>query len=111
MVRAAFCVSGLDWRDRELVESEVLSMRKVLAFYTVVCDRKGYPFKYIDPETSYLKTFRGPFSDPGEASQEFQMALGGAEKCCYLDEQQFQGKARALAQLRRAYTKKLNIGR
>ena len=87
-------------------------MRKALAFYTVSCCRKGYPVKYIDPETYHVKTFRGPFGDPGQASQEFQISarLGGVE-LCYLDERQFQGKARALAQLRRAEEKKLKVGR
>ena len=77
-------------------------MRKALAFYTVMCNREGYPVKYIDPDTYRVKTFRGPFSDPGEASQEFQanIAQAGATSC-YLDEQHFQGKARAMAQLRR----------
>lgn len=81
-------------------------MRKALAFYTVVCDRKGYPVKYVDPETYRVKTFRGLFGDPGEASQVFQLAFGGSERCCYLEERQFQGKVRALARLRREAQKR-----
>ncbi len=69
-------------------------------FYTVLCDRAGYPVRYIHPDTWRVSRFTGPFGDPGEASQEFKARVGG-EQSCYLDEQAFQGKARAIARLRR----------
>ena len=70
------------------------------AFYTVLCDKKGFPVKYVDPETFRMKTFRGPFADPGEASQEFLITLKGV--CgCHLELLIFQRKARALARIRR----------
>src|SRR5438477_10977155 len=75
-------------------------MRKVETFYTVLLDKKGFPVKYCGPTIYKVITFAGPFNDPGEASQEFKASVGGAESC-YLEPQQFQTKARALAQLRR----------
>ena len=81
----------------ELVESE--ETEHALTFYTVLCDQEGYPVKYVDPQTSRIKTFRGPFDDPGEASQEFQACVGGQESC-YLEPAPFQAKARALAKRR-----------
>lgn len=75
-------------------------MKKALAFYTVLCDRPGYPVKYTDQLTYEIKTLAGPFGDPGEASQVFQASIGGADSC-YLENQPFQAKARALARLRR----------
>ena len=78
-------------------------MRKALAFYTVLCDRMGYPVKYVDQFTYRVKTLVGPFHDPGEASQEFQARIGGVESC-YLDNRAFEMKVRALARLRRSET-------
>lgn len=75
-------------------------MRKALAFYTVLVDRTGYPVKYTDQLTYRVKTLVGPFSDPGEASQEFRSRIGGTDSC-YLDNRSFEAKGRALAQLRR----------
>ena len=80
-------------------ETEPTPTEQGLTFYTVLCDQEGYPVKYVDPATSRVKTFRGPFDDPGEASQEFQACVGGQESC-YLEPAQFQAKARALAKLR-----------
>ncbi len=80
-------------------EGETTPIAHALTFYTVLCDQEGYPVKYVDPETSRIKTFRGPFDDPGEASQEFQACVGGQESC-YLEPAPFQAKARALAKLR-----------
>lgn len=72
----------------------------MLTFYTVQIDKQGYPVKYCAPSEEYrIKTFAGPFSDPGEASQEFQASHGDT---CYLDASSFQAKARALAQLRKS---------
>ncbi|SRR5258707_15457365 len=71
------------------------------AFYTVLYDKKGLPVKYVDLETFRVKTFRGPFADPGEASQEFLITLRGAVRGCYLEPLTFQRKARALARIRR----------
>ncbi len=69
-----------------------------MLFYTVRCDRRGYPVQYIDPETRRVKTFHGPFDDPGEASQEFQISVSASGvELCYLDEAAFQGKARAFS--------------
>jgi hypothetical protein len=70
------------------------------AFYTVLCDKQGFPVKYVDSETFQMKTFRGLFADPGEASQEFLMTLKGV-RGCYLEPLAFQRKARALARIRR----------
>jgi hypothetical protein len=75
-------------------------MNTTLAFYTVLCEKKGYPVKYIDPETWKVQRFCGPFADPGEASQEFKARVGH-EKSCYLTSEQFQAKARAFSELRR----------
>lgn len=69
-------------------------------FYTVLCDKPGYPVKYIDPQTWRVKRFGNTFGDPGEASQEFQAGVGG-EQSWYLEPAQFQAKARAIAELRR----------
>jgi hypothetical protein len=68
--------------------------------YSVLTDKEGFPVKYLEPETYRRKTFPGPFNDPGEASQEFQARIG-KDASCYLDNKQFQAKARALAALRR----------
>jgi 8-oxo-dGTP diphosphatase len=81
-------------------EEEPPMTEQALTFYTVLCDQEGYPVKYLDPTTSRVKTFRGPFDDPGEASQEFQACVGGQESC-YLEPAPFQAKAQALAKLRR----------
>src|SRR5579884_2714392 len=71
----------------------------MLAFYTVLLEKDGFPVKYIDPETCRIKRYVGPFNDPGEASQDFQ--AGMARPCCYLEHKQFTHKARAIARLRR----------
>lgn len=76
-------------------------MKTALAFYTVLCEERGYPVKYIDATTWKVKRLKGPFADPGEASQEFKASIGH-ETSCYLPPQQFQAKARALAALRRS---------
>jgi hypothetical protein len=65
-------------------------------FYTVLCAQQGYPVRYLDRQTCHTGRFTGPFSDPGEASQEFQSCMGGTACCSYLDEQQFQATACAL---------------
>jgi hypothetical protein len=70
-----------------------------LTFYTVRCDKTGYPVKFCAPPIYRVKTFRGPFGDPGEASQEFKACIGG-EGSCYLELAHFQAKVRALAQQR-----------
>ena len=72
----------------------------MLAFYTVLLEAEGYPVKYIDTTTLRVKTFHGSFSDPGEASQEFKACIG-KENSCYLNEQQFRQKARAIQRLRK----------
>ena len=72
-------------------------MKKV--FYTVWCDKEGFPVKYIDPGTTYVKMFSGPFGDPGEASQEFQISVPSGYEPYYLETAQFQGKVRAFAEL------------
>ena len=72
-----------------------------LVFYTVQCEKSGYPVKYIDPETTRTKTFRGSFGDPGEASQEFKISVSVPYEPIFLDAVQFQGKVRAFAELRR----------
>lgn len=76
----------------------------MLTFYTVLCEKPGYPVKYIDPASLRVRRFGSRFDDPGEASQEFKACVGGA-KSCYLEPTQFQAKARALAQLRQARRK------
>src|SRR5258708_4553979 len=70
------------------------------AFYTVLSDKKGFPVKYVDPDTFQMETFRGPFADSGEASQEFLITLRGV-RGCYLEPLAFQRKAQALARIRR----------
>lgn len=71
-----------------------------LTFYTVLCDKKGFPVKYCAPENDYrVQRFAGSFDDPGEASQEFQISR--TDEMCYLDEKAFAAKANALAVLRK----------
>jgi hypothetical protein len=74
--------------------------KRMLVFYTVLCDKWGYPVKYLDPDSGHVKQFCGPFNDPGEASQEFKASIGPKDGC-YLDLKQFQAKARAFAALRK----------
>lgn len=75
----------------------------MLLFYTVRTDRKGYPVQYIDLESRRVKTFGGGFSDPGEASQEFQVSdIAENLECCYLEMATFQGKARAFSRMRKS---------
>jgi hypothetical protein len=70
-------------------------------FYTILCDRKGYPVRYINRQTCHTGYFTGPFGDPGEASQEFQASVGNTTECHYLAEQQWQATAYALIQQHR----------
>lgn len=69
-----------------------------LTFYTVDCEKDGYPVLFLSPDNGYrVETFSGPFDDPGEASQEFQLTQ--SSKPCYLDEKTFVLKARDLADM------------
>ena len=70
-------------------------------FYTVYCDRPGYPVRYINRQTCHTGWFTGPFSDPGEASQEFQAWAGPRAWCYYLPQEQFTESAGALIQVHR----------
>jgi hypothetical protein len=58
-----------------------------MIYYTVDM-KKGYPVRFYDTETMRIGTFRGPFRDPGAASQEYKAC------CCawaaeYLDSAAF----------------------
>ena len=65
----------------------------VTIVYTVMLHMEGFPVRYMMPDNDRRpRWFPGPFSDPGEASQEFQAAYG--QECRYVSVQEFDGLVR-----------------
>src|SRR5579859_2240588 len=82
----------------------------VEVFYTVLLEKDALPVKYVVSPGYYVQTFYGPFGDPGEASQEFQVSIRTvvpSAECSYLEEVDFQEKVRAFAKMRREDRAKL----
>jgi hypothetical protein len=64
-------------------------------YYTVITGKRSCLVKYAAfPEYS-VKLFSGAFADPGEASQEFKIAVSGRHE--YLTEKAFEQKVAGLA--------------
>ena len=56
-------------------------------FYTVALYEESLPVHYVLPGDNRPRWFPGPFSDPGEASQEFQAVYG--RDCIHLNNDAF----------------------
>jgi hypothetical protein len=58
-----------------------------MIYYTVALYEETLPVHYVLPGDTRPHWFPGPFSDPGEASQEFQAVYG--RQCVYLENKVF----------------------
>jgi hypothetical protein len=70
-------------------------MKKYPIYYTVITGKRSHLVKYALHPAYEVQLFKGAFGDPGEASQEFKIAIEGEHE--YLTENAFDHKVERLS--------------